>query len=364
MDKKEKRMVYALILSLMLLSFSTGAISQTRTMPPKPGELGSESNPLKIGTVHVLPYLPSFKIHEFLKTDYGIKVELVEISSSTERALAMLAGKTHINYAGPSSAALLRSKGQPLALICNAGTLANVLVVQADSNIKSPSDLKGKKIGTELNSIMHMQLLGFLKAHNLEVGKDVEIVQVRYPDHTKVIEKKQLDAVATAEPYPSYLIVRGFGKPLDYLTAYEPGWKSISGGLNTTEKFAKESPHLVQAVVTANVKAMKYYSENTKQMIDDSMKMFGYSDDWRPIIQAGYHNTAFRYAIEESEFESVGKFWVALGRTDKVPNPKDWIIHDFYKKAALEANWKEPEGKTPILLPPAWDPSYKYPMVK
>ncbi len=364
MDKKKFFYLLLFCSVLILFSFPTFSFSQLKTLPPKPGELGSETNPLKIGTVHVLPYLPSFKIHEYLKGDYGITLELVEISSSTERALAMLAGKTHINYSGPSSAALLRSKGQPLVLICNAGTLANVLVVQTDSDIKKPSDLKGKKVGTELNSIMHMQLLGFLKAYNLEAGKDVEIVQVRYPDHTKVIEKKQLDAVATAEPYPSYLIVRGFGRPLDYLTAYEPGWKSISGGLNSTEKFVKENPHLVQAVVTANIKVMKFYSENTKKMIDDSMKMFGYSEDWRPIIEAGYHNTAFRYAIEEKEFENVGKLWVALGKTDKVPNPRDWIIHDFYRRGAAEANWKEPEGKTPLLLPPAWDTSYKYPTVK
>lgn len=86
-----------------------------------------------------------------------------------------------------------------IACIFTAGNI-NAIVARRDSNIFTPSDLKGKRIGTQESSAVHFFLQRFLLAHNL-LETDVTPLFMRAEKLSDALALGKVDAISMREPF-------------------------------------------------------------------------------------------------------------------------------------------------------------------
>lgn len=122
----------------------------------------------------------------------------------------------------------------------------------------SLAEVQGKKIGVQgINSFSHLFILKALEKAGLTEG-DVEFVDLPAQNVTRALEKGEIIAGHTYEPYTSEALKKGY-KVL--LTA-----GSIPGIINTVLAFrsnvVEERPQDIQAIVKSLVEAENYYASN------------------------------------------------------------------------------------------------------
>jgi len=91
------------------------------------------------------------------------------------------------------------------------------VLVRADSDIKSPKDLSGKRIaGPGTGSVMHVALLYWVKLHGGDPASIVG-VQVPFPNMADQLKAGRVDAVESLEPFVGPMLAAGYrslGDPL------------------------------------------------------------------------------------------------------------------------------------------------------
>ncbi|WP_067799625.1 ABC transporter substrate-binding protein [Actinomadura formosensis] len=200
----------------------------------------------------------------------GLDVKVIPVQQSIQALPALAKGGVDV-IAGANYVSFLQAneKGAlKLSILAEGAQLTsnmmNVLVMP-DSKIKSPKDLEGKKIAVNiLNNIQTVTLNAILKANNVDPTK-VEYVQVPFPQMATALQKKQVDAIHTVEPFLS-----DTEKKLGARVAVDGGSEPVTGlpisGYVTTQEFAKKKPKTAAAFQRAIIKAQKLASQDRKRV--------------------------------------------------------------------------------------------------
>jgi NitT/TauT family transport system substrate-binding protein len=150
----------------------------------------------------------------------GAKIEWFVFNAGPSAMEAIFAKTIDFTYVGPSPAinAYARSKGAEVRVLAGAVEGGAALVVQPDSNLKTPADFKGKKIATpQLGNTQDVSARSWLVAGGLKItqtGGDAQVIPTNNPDQLLLFKQKQLDAVWTVEPWVSLLESEAGGKVL------------------------------------------------------------------------------------------------------------------------------------------------------
>lgn len=146
-------------------------------------------------------------------------------------------------------------------------------VIIGKSELKSVSDLKGKRIGIGgPNSFSHMFVLLALQSNNL-TESDVYFVDVPAEKVLEYLEADKIDAGHTWEPTYSQALAKGYvkiAKAGDY-----PG--SITDVLVFNSGVINSRRSDVQAVVNSLVQARKFVASNRKEALEIMAKAEGVS---------------------------------------------------------------------------------------
>jgi sulfonate transport system substrate-binding protein len=95
------------------------------------------------------------------------------------------------------------------------GYHTNPFVVRNDSPIHSIEDLKGKVLATnERGSAVDMAMRALLAAHNLQDKRDVNIIEVRFPDQKAMLKEGKVDLIPAVLPFGMDPELRAFDRPL------------------------------------------------------------------------------------------------------------------------------------------------------
>lgn len=82
------------------------------------------------------------------------------------------------------------------------GYHSNPFVVRKDSPIHSIADLKGKVLATnERGSAVDMAMRALLAAHHLQDKRDVNIIEVRFPDQKAMLKEGKVDLIPAVLPF-------------------------------------------------------------------------------------------------------------------------------------------------------------------
>jgi NitT/TauT family transport system substrate-binding protein len=148
------------------------------------------------------------------------KIEWFVYNAGPSAMEAIFANSIDLTYVGPGPAlnAYTKARGDEIRLIAGAANGGAGLVVQADQNLKTPADFRGKKIATpQLGNTQDISCRAWLTEGGLKItqlGGDAQVVPTQNPDQLALFKAKKIDAVWTVEPWLSRLEQEASGKVL------------------------------------------------------------------------------------------------------------------------------------------------------
>ncbi|MFI5530448.1 aliphatic sulfonate ABC transporter substrate-binding protein [Kitasatospora sp. NPDC051853] len=181
---------------------------------------------------------------------------------------ALNAGSIDIGWIGPSPAinGYTKSNGEALKIIGGSASGGVRLVVNPDK-IKSVDDLKGKKIATpQIGNTQDVALLSFLNSKGWKVDAnsgagDVNVVRSDNKVTPDAYKSGSIDGAWVPEPTASKLVTLGAKELLNEKSLW-PDNKFVITNIIVSQKFLKEHPDVVEAVLRGSVNTNAYIKAN------------------------------------------------------------------------------------------------------
>ncbi len=177
---------------------------------------------------------------------------------------AIFAGRIDLAYVGPNPAinGYVQSRGEALRIVAGATSGGAALIVRPDSKIRTPADLKGKRIASpQLGNTQDVALRNYIVSHGLqtkEKGGSVDVVPTQNPQILDLFMQKQIDGAWVPEPWASRLVVTGGGVVLvDECTLWANG-DFVTAHVIVSTKFLAANRDLVKAWLRAHVEITQW----------------------------------------------------------------------------------------------------------
>jgi NitT/TauT family transport system substrate-binding protein len=253
----------------------------------------------------------------------GLDVELIHIPSSSRAIQAILAGEVAISFMDGSNAVQANLKGANLRLIAGA-TNRMVFSLMAKPDIKSISDLRGKKIGiTRVGSSTHTSALYALGQAGLKASDYQILPLMEVPNILTALVAGQIDAGVVSPPTNSRARKAGF-KELANLAKEGPEYVSVAVG--TTRSYITANEDIIRRVVRSYAEGVQIFKTNKPaalKMIQNQLKVKDVD------IQEDTHNQ-FRQYLEYPPYVSrKGMETVLAELGEKDPAVKGTRSDDF-----------------------------------
>jgi NitT/TauT family transport system substrate-binding protein len=198
----------------------------------------------------------------------GTRIKSQIFNAGPTEIEALNAQAIDIGWIGPSPAinGYTRSKGQNLRIVSGSASGGVSLVVNKD-RIKSLDDLRGKRIATpQLGNTQDVALLNYLSTKKLRVdpstGKgDVTVIRQDNKEIPSSFKSGAVDGAWVPEPTASKLVAEGAEVLLDERKLWKDG-KFVITNVIVSQKFLKEHPDVVEAVLRGSVKTNAWIKAN------------------------------------------------------------------------------------------------------
>ena len=247
--------IFPLMLSIILL-LSTGCGSDTR----------SDNSQQVTIAVQGLPNDESIArawYEDELGKELGIKVVVLDYSSSALLNNAMATGNIDIAVFGSPNAAIGISKKLPYKIfwVHNVEGENESLVVKDSSDINSVADLKGKRVGVPFGATTHYALLLALQDAGLDAD-DIRLFDMQPPEILSAWNQNTIDAAFVWQPTLGVLL--NDGRIL--LSSRQLNERNITtadvGVVN--QVFAKRHPNIVKKYIELQIKAHELFKNEPR----------------------------------------------------------------------------------------------------
>jgi NitT/TauT family transport system substrate-binding protein len=141
----------------------------------------------------------------------GVEVQWFTYNAGPSAMEAIFVGALDVTYVGPSPVlnAYAKSKGSEMRVLAGAANGGNSLVIRPEAGISKPEDFRGKKIASpQLGNTQDVQLRAWLAEHGIKVtqtGGDASVLPTQNADQLALLQRKEIDAVWTVEPWVTRL---------------------------------------------------------------------------------------------------------------------------------------------------------------
>ncbi|MFJ5262587.1 ABC transporter substrate-binding protein [Streptomyces sp. NPDC088387] len=181
---------------------------------------------------------------------------------------ALNSGSIDIGFIGPSPAinGYTKSAGKNLRIISGSASGGVKLVVNPDK-IKTLDDIKGKKIATpQLGNTQDVAFLNWIAEKGWSVDAqsgagDVSVVRTDNKITPDAYKSGSIDGAWVPEPTASKLVAEGAKVLLDESTLW-PDDKFVITNIIVSQKFLKDHPDVVAAVLRGSVKTNEWINAN------------------------------------------------------------------------------------------------------
>ncbi|MEV5385230.1 aliphatic sulfonate ABC transporter substrate-binding protein [Streptomyces sp. NPDC052721] len=194
---------------------------------------------------------------------------------------ALNSGSIDIGWIGPSPSinGYTKSDGKSLRIIGGSASGGVKLVVNP-KKIKSLKDVEGKRIATpQLGNTQDVAFLNWAAEQGWKVdaqsGKgDVSVVRTDNKVTPDAYKSGSIDGAWVPEPTASKLVAEGAKVLLDESTLW-PDKKFVITNIIVSQKFLKEHPKAVEAVLRASVETNKWINANPDEAKTAANKQLG-----------------------------------------------------------------------------------------
>ena len=216
---------------------------------------------LRVGHFPNVTHIQALIGHHFTRIGKGwfeqrlgpdVKVDWFVYNAGPSAMEAIFARSVDLTYVGPSPAinAYAKAGGREIRIVAGAANGGSALVVQANANLSTATDFKGRKVATpQLGNTQDVAARAWFARGGLRVtltGGDVQIIPTANPDQLTLFRTNQLDGVWTVEPWVSRLETEAGGK----VVVEEPN--AVTTVLAASEKALTEQRELVRKFVAAH----------------------------------------------------------------------------------------------------------------
>ncbi|MEU4264038.1 aliphatic sulfonate ABC transporter substrate-binding protein [Streptomyces argenteolus] len=201
----------------------------------------------------------------------GTTIKATTFNAGPSEIEALNAGSIDIGFIGPSPSinGYTKSNGENLRIVGGSASGGVKLVVNP-AKIKSLDDLKGKKIATPQHG--NTQDVAFLNwiaekgwKTDAQSGKgDVSVVRTDNKIAPDAYKSGSIDGAWVPEPTASKLVAEGAKVLLDESTLW-PDNKFVITNIIVSQKFLKEHPDVVEAVLRGSVKTNEWINANPQE---------------------------------------------------------------------------------------------------
>ena len=266
MNLKRRTVLSGLIgfsIPLIASSCTSGSSTSTNTSPASSSAAASAA-----GTTIRIGYQKATEL-DLLRTRGELDKQLKDLGATAEWALfpsgppmleAMNAGKIDFGAVGESPPIFSQAAGGQFYYV---GAMlwspaSQDIVVAKDSSIRSPADLKGKKVVLQKGSSAHYLLLKTLEEVNIPANQ-VEVVSLSPADARAAFEQGNVDAWSIWDPFLAVAeqnkSIRGLKVGRDRRTFFL-----------TSQQFAKDKPALLKVVLESAKKNGTWIAQNIQEV--------------------------------------------------------------------------------------------------
>ncbi|RFA18808.1 ABC transporter substrate-binding protein [Subtercola boreus] len=277
----KRRSIVAVASAVAALSLVLAGCSGSST----PAATGADGQALPtvsmmVGGIDKQIYLP-YQLAESLGfyKKYGVNMQLsTEQNGGVGAEEAMISGQVNFSGAWYIHAADFQTKGKNVInLVQLSGAPGERLMCSPASNVKTPADLKGKKIGvTDLGSGTD-QLSQFVASKGGVTKNDYTTVAV-HAGATAIaaVQRGEADCVMTTQPTVATLESQGLATSAIDLATTSGAQQNLGGawpaaGLLAQADWVDKNKDTVQKVVTALVATMNWIHTHTAQDVADAL---------------------------------------------------------------------------------------------
>lgn len=260
-----KKTLSILMLLLIILTVTAGCGQNTAE---KSAPASGNSKVIRIGyqassSLTILAKAKGFFEDEFGKDGIEVKYNLFLAGPPMNEALA--GNRLDIANLGPLPAISARATGNDLKVVGRAYSdeFYYGLLVRPDSGIHSVKDLKGKKVAVQVGSGAHLFFMLLLEQNGLKPS-DVQVVNLPTSDHQNALESKNVDAVATWQPFVASLELSNSGK----LLADSKNVIRTVGVYLARNEFGQQNSELIERFLKVHQRAAKYLKAQPEESLD------------------------------------------------------------------------------------------------
>ena len=161
----------------------------------------------------------------FKKRNLDVELKFIPLNSTIPAALQ----SDSLQIGGPTPSVFLQAVdgGLDLVVVAGAGVTSQSItgfgvVARSGSNIKTPQDFVGKKVGVPgLGAFLQVTFRAWLKANGVDYKK-VNFVEAPFPQHADMLRGGTVDAVVTANPFMARITDSGAGYVASYYSTFLP----------------------------------------------------------------------------------------------------------------------------------------------
>ena len=276
----------------------------------------------------------------------GLNVVYYDTNSDYVGSLKdMMAGKIDVNGFSLFDLMSFNITGSDLVMVINADNSAGAEAILSNSEIQNLNDLRNKKVGVSKGGYLEYILDEALARDGIDKS-DLKIVDVLPQNASSELQKTNVDAVVTYEPFVSDVLAENVARKL-FDTSEIPGISP--NGATFHRSFIDERPGDVQAFVNVWHKTTEFIKQNPKEAFSIIAKAY----DSTPGDVQAFTQTDKILDLREnivsysfgSGFESLhgaarkmNNFLINKGVTDKQLDSTEFIDARFLRSLTENSN--------------------------
>ncbi|MFI5715687.1 ABC transporter substrate-binding protein [Nocardia sp. NPDC051750] len=306
--KRPLRHIVSIIGALLLaVAGLTGCIST-------PDSVGGDPDAIRIGTLRGQPHLyaPYF-MQQFAPAGTTYEIVLFENSPDIKNALA--SGAVDIGVLGAPAMLAGIAANQNVQIIASAADGGSGFVGRPE--IRTPEDLRGKRIGFPAGSSQEIALKLTLSAHGLDPEKDVQLVNLAYSDMAGAYTAGRVDAFLSAEMGVSLARQAGAHQ---ILSPYETPIGATNIVLGGNGAFLDEQPDRARDTVRSFTQAIDFMKGDQDAWAAGLVETFGMD---RAVTDIAIENVMLRWELDDEFRQRVTELARQMVEFDQLPTAPD-----------------------------------------
>lgn len=330
--------ILSIIMVIILTAITTGCgLIHNRSDKGTNAGQASVSRTIRIG------YLPSMAQAAFIvakekgwfKEEFdkdGIVIEYEKFITGPPLMEAFAGNRLDVGFVGDQPVIQAKANNIDLKIVgvCSATEKGAGMVVPAGSEITSPADIKGKKIGVSVGSIFHQILLLYLEENNLKPA-DIKLVNMNPPDMKTAIATKDIDAAVLGEPWISMIEYEKTGRQIADATGQKLTLNVIAG----STEFIQKNPDTIKRLLNVYDRAAKWLADHPEEGAELIANATGFKKE---VVASAISKTVFDVRLTEQVVSSMADTSQYLRKSNTIRkdvDTKDLIDGSFLQESGL-----------------------------